>query len=358
MKKIFFTPGPSQLYPTVSKHIEKAMQEDIGSISHRSAQFQEIYKDLIQSLKKLLSIPEDYHIFITGSGTEAMERIVQNCVENYSFHFVNGSFAKRFFIIANDSGKSPVSVEVPVDQKFNFKEIEIPENIELIAFTQNETSSGTQIPVEEITAVAKKYPKTLIAVDIVSAVPYVDLDYKKVDIAFFSVQKLFGLPAGLGLMIVSPRATKKAEMLEDKKIDIGSYHSFPKLLQYEQKQQTHETPPVLHMYLLGKVVTDMQKKGIENIREEIEKKASLLYDFLDQQDRITPFVKEMASRSQTVIVVDIEKTDKDVKKLLAKKGFIVGSGYGKNKTTQIRIANFPAHAVQDFKNLIRELKTL
>ena len=69
------------------------------------------------------------------------------------------------------------------------------------------------IPAENIHKVAKQYPDKLIAVDAVSSAPYGDLDYRLLDIVFFSVQKLFGLPAGLGILIVSPRAIEKSEQL-------------------------------------------------------------------------------------------------------------------------------------------------
>jgi phosphoserine aminotransferase len=358
MKKIYFTPGPTELYPTVPKHIQKSLQLQIGSISHRSIQFQEIYQALAQDLKKLLSIPPEYHIFIVGSGTEAMERTIQNCVETYSLHFINGSFAKRFFIIASELGKKPAGINMPIGKGFDFQKITIPKETELICFTQNETSSGVMIPVLKIEKIAKKHPDKLIAVDIVSSVPYVSLDYKLLDIVFFSVQKGFGLPAGLGVMIVSPRAIKKAETLVQKKISIGSYHSFPTMLHYAKKQQTHETPPLLLIYLLGKVIRDMQKKGIDAIRRETEQKSKLLYDFLDQQARISAYIQEKQWRSQTIIVVNIAKTKKDIKKLLAKKGFIVGSGYGENKKTHIRIANFPTHTLRDMRSLIKEIRTI
>ena len=39
MKPIFFTPGPSQLYPTCQTHVEKAFEENIPSISHRGEKF-------------------------------------------------------------------------------------------------------------------------------------------------------------------------------------------------------------------------------------------------------------------------------------------------------------------------------
>jgi len=356
MRKIYFTPGPSELYPTVQTHLKKGLQANIGSISHRSVQFQEIYQELIVGLKKLLTIPEDYHIFIVGSGTEAMERTIQNCVGKYSWHFINGSFSKRFFISAQELGKKPAAVEVSLGEGFNFQKITIPKKTELICFTHNETSSGVMIPEKEIGKIAKKYPNMLIAVDTVSSSPYVNLNYKLLDVVFFSVQKLFGLPAGLGIMIVSPRAIKKSEALVRKGISIGSYHSFSKLLQYAKKQQTHETPPLLAMYLLGKVVNDMLKKGIAQIRKETEQKADMLYEFFDTSDTFSASVQEKQFRSPTTIVVDTKKIKGDIKKKLAKKGLIVGSGYGPNKETQIRIANYPATKVQDVRRLIKHLQ--
>ncbi|HVA96777.1 MAG TPA: aminotransferase class V-fold PLP-dependent enzyme [Candidatus Acidoferrales bacterium] len=358
MKTIYFTPGPSALYPTVTGHFQAGFTQNIASVSHRSKQFQEIYQDLTGGLKKLLSIPDDYLIFIVGSGTEAMERTIQNCVGKYSFHFVNGSFSKRFFTTAQELAKKPSSVEVSLGEGFNVKNISIPKQTELICFTHNETSTGVMIPGAAIEMIAKKYPKMLVAVDTVSSAPYGDLDYKLLDVVFFSVQKLFGLPAGLGIMVVSPRAIKKSEELLKKGISIGSYHSFPTLLRSSEKFQTPETPPVLEMYVLEKVIHDMLAVGITKIRKETEQKAKMFYDFLDTSDTLSAFVKDKRFRSPTTIVVDIQKSKKDVRKFLAEKGFLVLSGYGPNKETQIRIANYPAHSVQDVKRLIRELKNV
>lgn len=355
MKKIFFTPGPSQLYPTAVSHFQKAFKENIPSLSHRSKQFSEIYQNLSTGLKKLLSIPDDYTVFIVGSGTEAMERAIQNCVEKYSFHFVNGSFSKRFFATAQELGKKPDAIQVPLGQSFDFTKVTIPKKTELICFTHNETSVGVMIPEKEIEATAKKYPEMLIAVDTVSSAPYGDFNYQLLDVVFFSVQKLFGLPAGLGVMAVSPRAMKKAEKLAGKGISIGSYHSFVSLLKSSGKWQTPETPPVLEMYVLEKVVADMLARGIKTIWKETESKAKLLYDFIDGHERFSAFIEDKMFRSQTVIVADVQKAKVDVKKKLSEKGFIVGSGYGEFKEKHIRIANFPAHSIEDVKNLIKEL---
>jgi len=112
MKKIFFTPGPSQLYPTVEKHLAKGLSENLYSISHRSKLFQQIYLETTSNLKKLLKIPENYSIFFVSSGTECMERIVENCVEKYSFHFVNGAFSQRFYETAVELKKQALEYKV------------------------------------------------------------------------------------------------------------------------------------------------------------------------------------------------------------------------------------------------------
>ena len=59
MKKIYFTPGPSQLYYSVEKHIESALKEDIMSMSHRSESFKSLYSETINNLRALLEIPPD-----------------------------------------------------------------------------------------------------------------------------------------------------------------------------------------------------------------------------------------------------------------------------------------------------------
>ena len=59
MKKIFFTPGPSELFFTVEDHLKKGIQDDIFSISHRSNDFKKIHKSCVENLKFFLDI---YHI--------------------------------------------------------------------------------------------------------------------------------------------------------------------------------------------------------------------------------------------------------------------------------------------------------
>lgn len=352
MKDRYFTPGPTELLPIARTEIERAIRENICSISHRSKQFEAIYAESVSSLRQLLTIPESYSVFFLGSATEAMERIIQNCASQRTYHFVNGAFSKRFHTIATAYGREADKKEVDLGLGFDFDKEEIPRGIELVCITHNETSTGVQLSPHEIARIKERYPEMLLAVDVVSSAPYVEIDVSKVDCLFFSVQKLFGMPAGLGVLIVSPAALIRSEQLAS----VGSYHSFKELRQYAIQHQTPETPNVLGIYLIGKVAAFFLQQGMQALRTETEKKAKLIYNFAEKSSYLKPFVAQ-PFRSQTVICLSCSEDANDVRARLKQEHFYVGSGYGKFKDNQIRIANFPAHSQADVADLIRRLGT-
>ena len=89
-------------------------------------------------------------------------------------------------------------------------EYEVPPDAEVICVTQNETSTACMVPEQSLVNLARRYPEKLMAVDVVSSCPDARVDYSLVDCAFFSVQKCFGLPAGLGVLMVSERAMSRS----------------------------------------------------------------------------------------------------------------------------------------------------
>ncbi|SKC85595.1 aminotransferase class V-fold PLP-dependent enzyme [Ohtaekwangia koreensis] len=352
--KINFTPGPSQLYFTVEDHVRTAFRDGIPSISHRSKQYESIYKKAVDGLRALLGLPANYHVLFTGSANEIWERVIQNLVEEKSLHYVNGSFSKRFFEIAQLLNKKPEKIEASMGQGFNISDIVHP-GIELVGITHNETSSGVSVPLEFIYSLREQYPDALLAVDAVSSLPYPDFDYSKIDSAFFSVQKGFGLPAGLGVWLVNDKCIAKAEQLLSKGISIGSYHSIPSLYTHAVKNQNPETPNVLGIYLLAQVVEDMVRRGITAIRKETEYKAALLYQALESHGTLKPFVQDKAFQSKTVIVADCGDHTENITKLLQSKGMQPGDGYGSFKKSQLRFANFPTHSKEQYELLVDTL---
>ena len=356
MKHTYFTPGPAELYPTFFQHLQTAMDEQIGSISHRSQRFRDIYKFTDEQLRTLLNIPATHGIFFTGSASEVWERVLFNCVEHESFHLVNGSFSQKFFDYASSLHKYAHVLEKPPGEGFDYADVDVPEYAELVCLTHNETSFGVQMRPADMHKLKRKYPKKLFVVDMVSSAPYPNLDYSLIDSAFFSVQKGFGMPAGLGVWIANQACLAKAERLQKyESITTGAHHTLPTLWKHYQTFETPATPNVLFIYLLGKIAEEFNRTGIDTIRKQTEEKARLIYKFLDDSPSYEPFVKQDRHRSQTVVVATTSNPA-DTLATAKQVGMVVGSGYGKFKDSQIRIANFPATSTEQVQALLEVLK--
>jgi phosphoserine aminotransferase len=270
---------------------------------------------------------------------------------------VNGAFSKKYFEIAEQLGRHPIKVEVK--DGIGFRAFNMPEtNPELIALTHNETSTGVSLPLTFINAFRSQFPKALIAVDAVSSLPHPKFDFNCIDMLFFSVQKAFGLPAGLGVWIVNDRCVSKADDLLSKGLSLGSYHSLPSLISMTTKNQTPETPNVLGIYLLAKVTADFNMRGLTAIRQETNYKAALLYQTLERLSYAKPFVADAEHRSQTVIVAETGVHTVAITEALQMKGLYPGDGYGKAKATQLRFANFPTHSKEQYELLSDSLLAL
>ncbi len=352
----FFTPGPAQLYPTFEKHLRTFLDNQLGSVSHRSQVYRDLHAFTVSQLRTLLKVPETHAVLFLGSASEIWERILLSTVEEHSFHLVNGSFSKKFYQYASGAGKKPAKFEKQPGEGFSSGEIRVPDEAELICVTHNETSSGVQMSADDIHLLKKANPSRQIAVDMVSSAPYPDFDYSLIDTAFFSVQKAFGLPAGLGVWIVGKQCLEKAVMLkEQRKISIGAHHDLPTLWKNALNNETPATPNVMLIYLLGKIAEDMNAYGIDRIRKETEQKAQLLYGFAESTDGFSPYVGSPLHRSQTVAVLNTERASSEIIARLKEKGIAVGSGYGDLKASQVRIANFPAVTIAQTEELIAEL---
>ncbi len=349
-KKICLAPGPSELYFTVEGHLKAALREGVPSLSHRSRQFEGYYRAVVDGLRTLLNVPADYSIAFTSSATEIWERSIQSLVGETSHHYVNGAFSKRYFEIAKLSGKRATHATVADGLGFKVA-APLAEAVELIALTHNETSTGVAMPLTALQQVRSQNANALIIVDAVSSLPYPSFDYSQVDSVFFSVQKGFGLPAGLGVWLFNQRCVEKSLMLQEQGKFIGTYHTLPALWSYAEKNQTPSTPNVLGIYLLGKVVADMLEKGIHAIRKETEYKAAVLYHALEKSSSLKPFVTDPELRSQTVVVAEVGERQAEIGKLLAEKGFEPGDGYGVHKKHHLRFANFPTHSKEQYECL-------
>jgi phosphoserine aminotransferase len=101
----------------------------------------------------------------------------------------------------------------------------------------------------------------------------------------------------------------------------------------------------------------MLRRGIKNIRQEAEYKATLLYQTLQNHNLIKPAVADPVFQSKTVIVAATGEHTESVTKLLLEKGMQPGDGYGSSKKTQLRFANFPTHSKEQYELLIDTLNS-
>ncbi|MCP4456659.1 MAG: aminotransferase class V-fold PLP-dependent enzyme [Cytophagales bacterium] len=345
MKKVFFTPGPSEIFFTYNDHMRVALRQQIGSISHRSKDFESIFEHTTSQVSEVLQLPPTYRIVFAAGATEIWERTAQNLILETSHHFVHGAFGKKFHQVAQNWGKDAQLVNI--ENEFIPQET----NADLIALTMNETSTGFQHHADNLEAMRKLNPNALISLDVVSAVPGMKVNFDKVDSAFLSVQKCFGMPAGLGVWILNDRVLNVAEKVGNK-----SYHSIPSLIKFADKNQTPSTPNVLGIYLLGKIAEDMNRRGLQAIQSEINYKAALLYQTLENHSKFSIAISEKKHQSKTTIVADCDDGNTRILDYLSKQGMILGDGYGDKKDQQIRIANFPVHSKEQVELLCDSLE--
>lgn len=350
-----FTVGPSKLYHGVSDFIKQSLDEGVGEISHRSKKFTDISKDTIENFISFFNIPKEYKVFYTYSATEGMEIITRSSVTNKSYHISSGNFGNVWINTAKGSKKNVTSVVSDEKNKISIDDIKPEEDTELIAITANETSSGIAYSPEEIEIISKKFPNILLAVDVTSSMGAIKYNFSSADAWFFSVQKCLGLPAGLGILIISPRVWQKAEQRKNEGYDIGCHHNlFGMNKKMPEKYQTPTTPNVLAIAGLGYICKRFQNdfKTIDNLNKITNKKAEKVYDFLNNHKELSPNLDLNSGESKSVIVADASREYiENFHQVLKSQGIIVGTGYGGKKLDQIRIANFPVHSEKDFDNL-------
>lgn len=347
----YFTVGPTQLYPKYREFLEDALAHDVGSISHRAPFFSDLFHATTDSVRSLLRAPADRQVFFAGSATEWMERSIQNLSTERTLHLVSGTFSKRFFDFAIAQGRDARKLDQAPDGSFDLGSIPEGFSPEMIALTHNETSNGTRLSPECFEAIRARFPGAFLALDIVSSAPVYPDTFTAADVLFFSVQKGFGLPAGLGVALVSPRAIARSNELTQKGSYTGAFHSFAELSEYAQKGHTVETPNVLSIYLLDRVARDLASKGIDMLRTETAEKAAIMRAALTAcPDTQLEDIAD-AYRSETVIVAATPRGSKPVIERLKTAGFTIASGYGSMKETHIRIGNFAAHTLEDMRQL-------
>lgn len=348
---ISFYPGPSRVYNEIPNYVKDAFKAGIMSINHRSEDFVNMSEKTVALLKRKLDIPKAYTVFFTSSATECWEIIAQSLITDKSYHVYNGAFGQKWFDYTKRIHPLAVPMPFELNNKLDPKKLIFEQREGIICITQNETSNGTQVSNSIIKSIKKTNPTYLVAIDATSSMAGIKLDFKSADIWFASVQKCFGLPAGLGLLICSPQALQRSEDINEK----NHYNSLTFMTEMMSKWQTSCTPNVLTIYLLMRTLEHSEQ--IDEVHAKIYARYEKWNDFLAGSSTLEHLVANKDVQSYTVIpvtatpelLVKIKTQAKDA-------GLLLGEGYGTWKPSSFRIANFPALQTKEIETLMRFLK--
>lgn len=349
---ISFYPGPSQVHDSIPKYVKDAYKLGIMSINHRSQEFIRMSEKTINLLREKLNIPKNYTIVYTSSATECWEIIAQSLIQEKSYHLYNGAFGEKWFDYTKRLKPGATPITFGIEEKLEPKNLSFGK-AGLICITQNETSNGTQVTNAVIRRIKKNNPNHLVAVDATSSMAGVKLDFNCGDVWFASVQKCFGLPAGLAIMICSPQAVKHCEIVNEK----AHYNSLTFMLEMMAKWQTPYTPNVLGIYLLMRVMENA--KTIKEIESKTISRFKKWETFIHGLHNMHLLVQNKNVRSFTVLPIQADSDIlKSIKETAKTHNILLGEGYGNWKGSTFRIANFPALQKKEIEKLMNLLKKI
>jgi phosphoserine aminotransferase len=349
---INFYPGPSQIAPDMASYMADAVESGILGMNHRSSEFMSLLKKTRKVLRKKLMIPENYEIIMTSSATECWEIIAQSLTSELSYHIFNGAFGEKWFTYTQRIHSKTLGLRYDPEDALSPKNLDLSEESSLICLTQNETSNGTCIDQATLQDFRESFPDPIIAIDATSSMAGDLLDFRLADVWFASVQKCFGLPSGMGIMILSPKAAETAYRINERK----HYNSLPFVLDNFRKNQTPYTPNILGIYLLYR--TMKRRPVIEKTYSRLIKRKGQITKAINKSDYLDFLINNKEVRSNTVIAIKGDrKTLTELKKQALDAGMILGNGYGEWKNSTIRIANFPAVSQSEWKTLRQFIKS-
>jgi phosphoserine aminotransferase len=337
---LHFYPGPSKLHAHVSQHMNEAVASGLLSMNHRSDAFMQFYLETYEKTKLNLKLPEMYALLFTSSATEWWQLLTQSFAKSTFHHVYNGSFGEKWKEVSESNAVQVVDLPFDLQRSVDLSFITHTEN-DVLCLTQVETSTGYELKPEVLIEIRAHW-KGLIAVDATSAMGGIETDFSLADIWFASVQKCFGLPSGLAVGFVSERVK---ECISE---PIKHYNNLSEQLTQFKKFQTTHTPSILGMYLFNRRLEDYAADT--KLYYEVKNHALLWKLFSGTNTyNYAPLIPE-EFQSNTVFTIAYPSIATLMNKA-SHEGLILGNGYGNYKSGTFRIANFPAHTLEEIKKL-------
>jgi alanine-glyoxylate transaminase/serine-glyoxylate transaminase/serine-pyruvate transaminase len=347
-------PGPCEFHEDVMRAMSTP------SVSHVDPIFIKEFGSSLSLMRKLFKCQNGQPFVLSGSGTLGWDVICSNLLnENDKVLVLNcGVFGDRFVDCLKTYNCVVVDLKTEIGAAHSLQvlEKELVKQYKMITITHVDTSTGVLSNVKEIAMLVKKVsPNTLIAVDGVCSIggEELDMDSWGVDIAMTGSQKSIGVPAGLCLVMASPRA------IQLKKPCTGFYVSWdrwiPIMKAYENNTPSYFATPAVHLIraLYQSLLFIVEKVGVDQYVKAHQNTAK----------KVHAVIKELglklvsSSPSNTMTAVYYEKDVKELLKKMSDKGIVIAGGLHP-AIKYFRVGHMGISALPEYDYVDKTLKAL
>ena len=319
MSRVYnFSAGPAVLPEEVLKEAAEEMLDYKGTgmsvmeMSHRSKAYETIINEAEADLRDLLEIPDNYKVlFLQGGASQQFAMVPMNLFKNgVGDYIITGQWAKKAYQEAKLYGTAN-AVASSADKTFTYipevSDLPISEEADYVYICENNTIYGTKYKTLPDTK-----GKTLVA-DLSSCFLSEPVDVSKYGIIFAGAQKNVG-PAGVVIVIIREDLIREDVLKET-----------PTMLRYKthaDAKSLYNTPPAYGIYICGKVFKWLKNRGgLEAMKKINEKKAAMLYDFLDQSKM---FRGTVVKKDRSLMNVPFVTGDEELDALFVKESKAAG----------------------------------
>ncbi|MEX2553879.1 MAG: aminotransferase class V-fold PLP-dependent enzyme [Actinomycetota bacterium] len=265
-RHFLFVPGPTTIPERVLRAMDRAMED------HRSCAFPEFTLGLLEDLKQIFRTDDGQPIIFPATGTGGWESaLVNTCSPGDRVLAVrNGHFSHLFIDCAERHGLVVDVIDVewgepaPPDRIEEALKADRAREIRGVLIVHNETATGVASDMAAIRRAidAADHP-ALFYVDGVSSIASMDfgMDEWGVDVAITGSQKGLMLPAGLGIVCVSPRALALVEEAKCRRC----FFDWRDMLNANSAGFFPYTPALSLLFGLRESIDCLLEEGLENV---------------------------------------------------------------------------------------------
>ena len=349
-----FSAGPSVLPEKVLKIAAEQMLDYEGTgqsvmeMSHRSKDYQKIIDDCEALLREVMNIPENYKVlFLQGGASSQFAMIPLNLMNGSgkADFVITGQWGSKAYQEAQKFGQCK-AVASSKDKTFSYipklDPAEFTPDADYFHLCYNNTIYGTRF---------RELPDTgnvPIVADFSSCILSEPVDVSKYGMIYAGAQKNMA-PAGLTVVIIREDLIGHAAP------------ACPTMFDYKTHADNgsmYNTPPTYPIYIC-KLVLEWLKNdigGLEKMQERNEKKAAMLYEYLDNSKLFHPTVDKKHDRSMMNVcfVTGNEELDALFVKEATAAGFVNLKGH--RSVGGMRASIYNAMPVEGVEKLVAFMK--